>query len=72
MMEFHAEDWYHITGRGWAATCKNPDRINPRPLVGQEVLIDGTRYLIKGVETFAVHDDHPAVRGPFSLLVGER
>ena len=62
-------DWYEITGRGWVATFRGAPGFDPRPLTGQQVLIDGKAYTVHGVETFAIPD---ASGKPFGLLVGER
>lgn len=61
--------WHEVTGRGWVATFPGAPGFDPRPLVGQQVLIDGKAYTVRGVETFAIPD---ASGKPFGLLVGER
>ncbi len=69
MEKFTAGDWYEIRGRGWCASIPGIEGFDPRPLVGQQVQIDGKEYAVLGVETFAIL----SVSGrPFSLLVGER
>lgn len=65
---FHATDWIEITGRGTVAVIENDDEINPRPLTGKIVLIDGKEYRVRGVETFRV-PDWSVHRHPFGLLV---
>jgi hypothetical protein len=72
--EFHAEDWFTVTGYGPFASFGNeqmPDDLwDPRQMVGEEVLIDGARYRVLAAETFSVprSPDRP-YRRSFSLLV---
>lgn len=47
---------YEIKGRGTVFAVESPQEY-PRdkcPLIGQHVEIDGTQYLVKGVESFAL------------------
>lgn len=69
VLKLNAGDWYQGT-HGWVATFPGIPDIDPRPLSGQHVEIDGHLYTVRGVETFAIHN----VTGkPFGLLVeGER
>ena len=64
-----AGGWCEINGRGWVATFPGAPGFDPRPLTGQQVMIDGKAYMVHGVETFAIPD---ASGKPFGLLVGER
>lgn len=56
MLEFIAEDWYEIKGRGRVASVRNPARFkrDECPYIGQTVLIDGVPYVVKAVESFAL------------------
>ena len=62
MLEFHARDWFTISGHGRVASVSSdglpPGPSDGRDLVGQEVMIDGLRYTVKGVEWCLV--DHGA------------
>ena len=60
MIEFHAEGWYDIEGRGKCAATKN-DRwcYDWSRLIGKDVSIDGVVYRCKGVERFAVALPYP-------------
>ena len=69
MQTFTAADWFEIRGRGWCAAIAGIDRFNPRPLVGQQVEIDGKTYTVQGVETHCIPD--PSGH-PFGLLVDAR
>lgn len=71
MNDFQALEWWELRGRGWVANIAGIDGFNPRPLVGQQVRIDGEGYTVLGVETFALLD-HGVAGLPFGLLVGER
>jgi hypothetical protein len=69
MEQLAAGDWFHLKGRGWVATFPGSPGFDPRPLLGEQVAIDGTPYTVQGVETFAIFD----VTGKsFGLLVGDR
>ena len=64
-------DWFHIAGRGDVASVSNDeDYENDRGyLVGEQVLIDGVIYTVKGVEAWALRI---IVKGaPIGLLVKE-
>lgn len=63
-----ADDWYE-SPRGWVATFRGFADLDPRPLSGQRVMVDGRSYTVLGVETFAISN---ATGQPFGLLVGER
>lgn len=58
---YHAEDWIEVTGRGLIAIIKH----GIRPSLGDHVLIDGTPYRVRGIETLSPY------RPPFGLLVTE-
>lgn len=64
---FTAGEWSRTGVRGWMAIVAGVPGLDPRPLIGRRpVLIDGTPYTVRGVETFAIHN----VTGrPFGLLV---
>lgn len=53
-LDFKADDWFHIRGRGWVATFGNgeqlPERMNPKELYHRYVKIDGKEYWVTGVE----------------------
>lgn len=70
MLKFHAEDWFEIAGRGRVASVRNPQRYDREacPYIGQVVEIDGERFTVLGVESFAIS---PIREGaPIGLLVG--
>lgn len=66
---FSSADWWELRGRGWVASIAGIPGLDPRPLVGQQVRIDGKPYIVKGVETFRAMS---AIGQPFGLLVGDR
>lgn len=79
MHEFTSVDWFHITGRGWAASVREPfpgtrEDWEPWEWAGKKtvVKIDGHDYLVKGVETFLNprSPDRPYT-GSFAILVGK-
>ena len=48
---FTALDWYYISGRGHVACVDVGDNVDPYDVKpGDEVIIDGNEYLIRGVE----------------------
>lgn len=57
--EFQSEDTFHIKGVGkvFAVAFEPTPAGEVRALNGQEVVIDGARYRVKGVETYAVPSD---------------
>ena len=71
MNYFQDVEWWRLPGRGWVANIAGIDRFNPRPLVSQQVQIDGKTYTVRGVETLCL-TDVDVVGLPFGLLVGER
>jgi hypothetical protein len=77
MREFHAGDWFQITGRGWAAAFtadQFPEDIwDPSQLNGETVLIDRIEYVVKAVERNLIYiSPERPYRGSFGILVGER
>ena len=68
MKRFTAIEWWELRGRGWVANIDGITGFNPRPLVGQQVEIDGTVYTVKGVETYMIPDPSGM---PFGLLVAQ-
>ncbi len=70
MIEFNAIEHLDIKGRGHVITVHNDrdyDRNKPSHLIGNTVLIDGSEYLVKGVESWALQTIHKGV--PIGLLV---
>lgn len=54
-MEYKSIDSFWITGRGKVFVVENDkERENFKELMGKEVLIDGSKYVIKGIETHQV------------------
>ena len=54
-LDFKADGWYKITGRGWAASVSNgdeqlPEGMMPTELLNRYVRIDGKEYYVIGVE----------------------
>lgn len=55
-LDFTADDWFKITGRGWVATFADataaglPEKMHPRELLNRYVRIDGHEYWVTGVE----------------------
>ena len=64
MIELHAAEWLTITGRGTLAVIDTPCDDLPS-LKNQVVLIDGEKYLVRGVEY--THPRKPS--DSFGLLV---
>lgn len=67
--EFVADEWFN-TSRGRQAVIAHwPDKTlgDARALRGQEVIIDGELYKVKGVETFALGDNASARN--FGLII---
>ncbi len=50
--EFHADDWFYITGRGQAATLSGEQLqgVNLRQLLKRQVKIDGTLYRVREID----------------------
>lgn len=69
-LDFVADDWFQITGRGWVAAISGdplPPKMRPADLLNRYVRIDGKEYYVTGVETQGF------VRTRFGLLIrGER
>jgi hypothetical protein len=69
-LDFVADGWYQITGRGWAAYMSNvtlPGSMKPGDLLSRYVRIDGKEYWVAGVETQGYVTDR------FALLIrGEK
>lgn len=66
MIELHASEWITITGRGRVALIRDSfDDLSV--LKDREVLIDGVRYLVRGIDSF--YPRKPS--SPFGLLVRE-
>lgn len=65
MIELTSADCLRIP-RGTLFTFVGVPNLNPRPLVGHVVQIDGAPYRVIGVETYAVYD---ATGMNFGLLV---
>lgn len=69
MVELTAADWFHIEGRGWVASILPPHGVHdPSDLMGQQVLIDGTEYKVRGVEKHQIALDNRDYSLPFGLL----
>lgn len=70
-LDFVADEWFEIRGRGNVATFKNgeqlPPRMSARDLVNRYVRIDGKEYFVTGVETHATY--HYSRSSPFGLLI---
>lgn len=53
-LDFVADGWFEITGRGWVAAFSTadqlPKRMHPKELLGRYVRIDGKEYYVTGVE----------------------
>lgn len=64
---FHADDWFTITGIGRCAVVTEHGLADPHELSQQVVVIDGERYMVRGVETYAILG--PQKKFPISLLV---
>lgn len=57
MHEFIEIDRFQISGRGTVITTKTPCEF-PRDwkgLMGEVVLVDGKKYRVAGIETYAIH-----------------
>ncbi len=66
MIELKSADSLVIPSRGTVYTFHGVKDLNPRALLNAEVLIDGRRYVVLGVESNTI----PDVTGlPFGLLV---
>lgn len=55
-LDFVADSWFKIAGRGWVAAIENepdqlPEYTTPRDLLSRYVRIDGKEYYVTGVET---------------------
>lgn len=69
MPEFEGLGSFLIAGRGTVFTVKNPGGYpEPGVLVGRDVLIDGTPFHVRGVESYAIVRPYPD-RFDFGLLV---
>lgn len=69
---FVATDWYEVKGRGTFAAISQlaEDEYDPNNFMHQEVLIDGKRYKVKGVESFAIpRSRNKPYKFGFGLLV---
>ena len=64
-MEFTSADWFTITGRGLVVVPQEPCD-EPGLLVGEQVLVDGERYLVRGAEKMGLPPYKP---GRYALLV---
>jgi len=66
---YSAIDWYEIKGRGKVASVINDQEFerDTRHLWGEEVLIDGLPYIVRGVESYALQTIR--VGAPIGLLV---
>ena len=67
MLNLTSVDTFHITARGIVHTFEGISGLNPRPLKGQRVIINGKFYTVEGVETYALLD---ATGHAFGLCVG--
>jgi len=69
-LDFTADGWYNITGRGWVAAISGsplPMHMKPAELAGRYVRIDGKEYYVTGVDIQGYRTDR------FGLLVrGEK
>ena len=71
---FSADDWVYIPGRGWAAITQCPEywdkNLPPNGWgLGDEVLIDGRLYTVRGIESYAMPSLSKGT--PIGLLVGD-
>ncbi len=64
-------DTFEVAGRGTAHVVQLPAGEAARAMIGREVLLDGHRVVVRGVETFVVPDGHAALDGPCALLVAD-
>lgn len=79
-LDFTADEWFNITGRGWVAAFKNCHQLpegmkTPAVLTNRYVRIDGKEYWVTGVEMFVIGIGAPSYNRnhSFGLLVrGER
>jgi hypothetical protein len=74
-LDFTADDWFYIRGRGHVASFANgeqlPKGMSARDLRNRYVIIDGKEYWVTGVETPATYT-YSRIH-PFALLIrGER
>jgi len=51
MKEYKSEDTFDIIGRGKVFTMRDV-YTEYTPKIGEEVIIDGTKYVVKGIEKF--------------------
>ena len=62
------ENMFYISGRGKAYTVRNPKKcVNFNHLVDQEIIMNGDRRIVVGIEKFAHHP--PWVEGEIISLV---
>lgn len=54
-LEFTEGEWHYISGRGHVFATKMP-RDYPVSFLGKEVIIEGNKYIVRGIEMFAVAD----------------
>lgn len=74
LLNFTEGEWFLISGRGNVFATKMPEDFDSS-LLNKEVLINGHKYTVKGVEKFAVVDDSLykgrkvglLVRGPIKI-----
>lgn len=52
-LNFKADDWYYIQGRGHVCVTKMPETFTNQ-LTGEYVNIDNQEYKVLGVETYAI------------------
>ncbi len=53
---FKVDEWFPIRGRGHVATITHPafSEYQKKALVGEDVILDGVKHRVTGVETFAM------------------
>jgi hypothetical protein len=68
MLELTGGSWFSIAGRGNVYACNMPAD-HEGSLLNQEVLIEGHKYLVTGVELQAVRDGTLYKGRPVGLLV---
>lgn len=55
MLELKSADSFMVDKRRiWC--FEGIEGLNPRSLIGQEVIVDGLRYVVRGADTFAIMD----------------
>lgn len=71
MLALHADDWFTITGRGRVASI-SPDQIPAGEAInqGDQVNIDGSAYVVNGIEVARTLTDPPKMIG-YGLQVRE-